>query len=298
MSAVGDSTCTSRRTLSTIASVVGSTSPPVLYGAGVSIDPATALADACARAGVEIRLLHDLSDLNVARRIFDEVWPADDTQMQPNVMRALTHAGGYCSAAFIGNEPVGAALGFIGRHREADGWEVHLHSHMAAVREDFRDRHIGTALKLHQRVWALEQGIPVIVWTFDPLVRRNARLNLLKLGVEVRGFEPDFYGEMSDGINSGDPTDRLFAWWVVDSALADAAANGALEPIRADVIAAHPQCRVIELPDDIVALREVDPAAAREWRLRLRHELVDAFAEGLAITGITEDGGYVLWRSA
>jgi predicted GNAT superfamily acetyltransferase len=169
---------------------------------------------------------------------------------------------------------------------------------MAAVRDGFRDRHIGTALKLHQRVWALAEGIPVIVWTFDPLVRRNARLNLLKLGVEVRGFEPDFYGAMSDGINSGDPTDRLFAWWVVDSPLADAAANGVLAPVRADDIAANPQWRVIALPDDIVALREVDPAAAREWRLRLRHELIDAFAEGFAITGITEDGGYVLWRSA
>ena len=270
----------------------------MLYGAGVSTDPATALANACARAGVEIRLLHDLSELNIARRIFDEVWPADDTQMQPNVMRALMHAGGYCSAAFAGDEPVGAALGFIGRHLEADGWEVHLHSHMAAVREGFRDRHIGTALKLHQRVWARAQGIPVIVWTFDPLVRRNARRNLLKLGVEVRGFEPDFYGAMSDGINTGDPTDRLFAWWVVDSALADAAAGGTLEPIRPEVIASHPDWRVIELPEDIVALREADPVAAREWRLRLRRELVDAFDDGFAIAGITEDGGYVLWRSA
>ena len=270
----------------------------MLYGAGVSIDPTTALANACDRAGVEIRLLHDLSELNVARRIFDEVWPADDTQVQPNVMRALTHAGGYCSVAFAGDEPVGAALGCIGRHREPQGWEVHLHSHMAAVREGFRDRHIGTALKLHQRVWALEQEIPVIVWTFDPLVRRNARLNLLKLGVEVRGFEPDFYGAMSDGINRGDPTDRLFAWWVVDSPRADAAADGALEPIAADVIAAHPDWRVIELPEDIVALREVDPDAAQAWRLRLRQALVDAFDEGFGIAGITEDGGYVLWRSA
>ena len=45
-----------------------------------------------------------------------------------------------------------------------------------------------------------------IVWTFDPLVRRNARLNLIKLGADVDGFEVDFYGNMDDGINSGDPT--------------------------------------------------------------------------------------------
>lgn len=272
----------------------------MLYGAGVPIDPATALANACASAGVEIRSLHDLSELDDARRVFDEVWPSrtGDTQIQPNLLRALMHAGGYCAAAYADGELVGAAAGFVGRHHDADGWHVHLHSHMAAVRTELRDRGIGTALKLHQRVWARAQGIPVVTWTFDPLVRRNARLNLLKLGVEVRGFEPDFYGSMDDGINSGDPTDRLFAWWEVDSARADAAANGELEPIRPEVIAEHPDWRVIELPDDIVAVREADPQAARDWRLRLRHQLISAFDDGYGIAGVSVDGGYVLWRSA
>ena len=247
-----------------------------------------------ARAGVEIRTTDD-SDLDEAREIFDLVWPSDGgSQVQPNLLRALLHAGGYCSVARMDGHPVAAAIGFIGRHRTSTGWEEHLHSHMAAVVEDLRDRHIGTAIKLHQRVWARKQGIPIVTWTFDPLVRRNARLNIVKLGVEVREFVPDFYGPMDDGINAGDPTDRLFAWWVVDSALADRAARGEIVPIASTEIDDHPDWRVIDLPEDIVALRATDPSAARDWRLRVREEIQDAYAAGLSVIGVTEESGYVL----
>ena len=34
-------------------------------------------------------------------------------------------------------------------------------------------------------------------WTYDPLIRRNARLNLVRLGAEVVAFLPDFYGELA-----------------------------------------------------------------------------------------------------
>ena len=134
---------------------------------------------------------------------------------------------------------------------------------MAAVLDPYRDQHIGTALKMHQRVWALEQGIDTIVWTFDPLVRRNARVNLLKLGVDVDGFEVDFYGSMDDGINSGDPTDRLFAWWHLDSPRVFSASMGQLVPVDPiDLVVSGRDAIEIELPEDIVALRATDPVAA------------------------------------
>ena len=78
---------------------------------------------------------------------------------------------------------------------------------MAAVLPEYRDQHIGSALKMHQRAWALGCGIDTVVWTFDPLVRRNAFVNLVKLGADVEGFEVDFYGSMDDAINVDDPTD-------------------------------------------------------------------------------------------
>jgi predicted GNAT superfamily acetyltransferase len=252
------------------------------------------------RADVRVVALSDLSELDEARRVFDAVWPSRQgaTQIQSNLLRALVHAGGCASAAYRGDVLVGAALAFVGRHRErvTGAWHPHLHSHMAAVLEPYRNQHVGSALKMHQRFWALEQDIDTIVWTFDPLVRRNAVLNLVKLGVDVEGFEIDFYGSMDDEINAGDPTDRLFAWWRLDSQRAAAAAAGRLGRLDPVALARSGRdVREVVLPDDIVALRAADPEAALRWRLAVRDALVDGFAQGYAIVGVSDDG-YVMER--
>ena len=151
---------------------------------------------------------------------------------------------------------------------------------------------------MHQRAWALGEGIDTIVWTFDPLVRRNARLNLLKLGVDVDGFEPDFYGQMDDGINTGDPTDRLFAWWRLDSDRVRAALADGIDELDVPTLtAAGHDVREVVLPDDIVALRQRDPVGAREWRLRLRGDLEASFTAGYRIIGVSTTGGYVMERT-
>lgn len=253
------------------------------------------------RAGIRISTLESLTELDDARGIFDAVWPSISgaTQVQANLSKAIVHAGGYCAAAYLDDQPIGAALGFIGRHRGADGlWHTHLHSHVAAVLDGFRDRHIGAALKIHQRWWALDQGIETIMWSFDPLVRRNARLNLIKLGTDVRGYEINFYGEMDDAINAGDPSDRMFAWWEVGSQQAVTAAEGKLVPIDVQERRAHgADIREIVVPGDIVELRSVDRSAANRWRLSVRDEFLAAFGSGFHITGVSTSGNYVLERS-
>jgi predicted GNAT superfamily acetyltransferase len=253
------------------------------------------------RAHVQIRSLNDLSELDDARSVFDTVWPSlgGSSQIQSNLLRALIHAGGYASASYRDGEPIGAAFAAVGRHRTAPGWHTHLHSHMAAVLEPYRDQHIGAALKMHQRVWALDRDIDTIVWTFDPLVRRNAVLNLIKLGVDVEGFEVNFYGFMDDEINAGDPSDRLFAWWRLATPRVAAAMRGELR--RIDVAALKAGDRdvlEVELPADIVAVRTSDPEEAARWRLRVREALLSAFEAGYAITGVSASGGYVLERTA
>ncbi len=169
---------------------------------------------------------------------------------------------------------------------------------MAAVLTTHRDHHVGSALKMHQRVWALEHGIDTIVWTFDPLVRRNAVLNLVKLGVDVEGFEVNFYGEMDDEINTGDPTDRLFAWWRLGSPRAIAASMGRIErldPIehdrRAAATSSRSSCPTTSWPSG----RE-SPEAAAQWRIAVREALLAAFADGFRIIGVSGAGGYVLER--
>jgi predicted GNAT superfamily acetyltransferase len=244
------------------------------------------------RAGIEVRTAIDRVDLNAARAVFDEVWPSSATQIQSNLMHAIVHAGGYCGIALQGDHVVAAAMGVLGRHRDsAAGWRVHLHSHMAAVLAEYRDRHIGSALKVHQRLWAIEHDVPVVTWTFDPLVRRNAYVNLIKLGTEIRGYAADFYGPMDDGINAGDPTDRMFAWWEVNSPRAEAAAAGELHRH-----VPKPGQREVAIPDDIIEIRRTDPAEALRWRLRVREQMMSALDAGFQVVGLSADSAYLLDR--
>ena len=70
---------------------------------------------------------------------------------------------------------VGASAGFFTAPPDAV-----LHSHITGVAPG-QHRGIGFPLKVHQQAWALACGVPEVVWTFDPLVARNAWFNLAKL---------------------------------------------------------------------------------------------------------------------
>jgi predicted GNAT superfamily acetyltransferase len=210
---------------------------------------------------------------------------------------------------------VGAAMALLGRHRDESGqWRDHLHSHMAAAVPGAADRGIGTALKLHQRSWALEQGLRTVVWTFDPLVRRNARLNLTKLGAVGVEYLPDFYGDMPDEVNHGDPSDRLLVRWELDSdRVAAAAAGGNTAATTAALLAAGAvvglttdavgrpvvtrhsgAVTLVAAPADISALRRSDRSAASAWRQALRAALHEPVAAGATVVGLTTEGDYVV----
>lgn len=277
--------------------------PRIAYRVHVRVDPELivsaeqAVARACERSGVEVHLAQSPSELHLVREVCDAVWPAvsGSTQLQPNLLKAITYSGGYASIALADGEPVGAAVALPGRHRDATtGWIEVLHSHMAGVVSGARDRGIGTALKQHQRLWALQQQLPVISWTFDPLVRRNAVFNLRNLGVEVARYEVNFYGAMDDELNHGDETDRLLAWWPVASARAVRAAIHPLPAINTTVADLGSTCQIIEIPEDIVGLRQANPSEAMEWRLRVRREFQKALTNHEQVLGVDDCGNYVL----
>ena len=106
------------------------------------------------------------------------------------LLRALGHTGGYVAGAFSDNRMVGGSLGFLGRHHG----ELVLHSHVTGILPGVRKTGLGRQMKLHQREWAAEQGLDTIIWTFDPLVRRNAWFNIGVLGARVDAYLVDFYG--------------------------------------------------------------------------------------------------------
>lgn len=268
---------------------------------------------AAAVAGVEIRLLNDLAGQTLARGLFDQVWSTEgETQVTSNLMQALVHNGSYVSGAFIGSRFVAAGFAFPGRDEHG---HLRLHSHMAAVLADVRDRRIGTAIKWHQRAWAIEAGYDTITWTFDPLVRRNARLNLLKLGVYVSDYYQNFYGGMADALNAGDATDRVMARWELLSprTVQAAALTNGLDPnpipsqaflaltVENDEPVIHhaagrSDALVVSLPPDIIEIRTKDPQKAFRWRIAVRSVLAPALEAGMEITGFTSEGAYLIER--
>ena len=258
-------------------------------------------ARAAARARVTVRLLESLAELQAADRLLRSVWGAgpEEPPLALDVMRALSHTGGYVAGAFDGVELVGVAAGFRTAH--GDG----LHSHVAGVVPGRHGQGIGRAMKTHQREWATALGLSEISWTYDPLVRRNAFFNLARLGAVATGYLTDFYGAMADEINRGDESDRLFVSWPVRPAATPAPAQvpeGAVSvlEVAADGTAAQRESaeRVLTCatPPDIEGLRRTDPSAARGWRLALREVLAGSMDAGYRVAGITADGRYLLIR--
>lgn len=272
---------------------------------------AQADADAAAQAsGVSVRELTLASEHLAAERLLSVVWsaPPDQPPLPAHVTRTLSLIGGYAAAAYGSDgELLGAAAGFLTAQTPELG-PAHLHSHIAGVALSARARHVGFALKLHQRAWALARGIERITWTFDPLVARNAYFNLAKLGARAVRYLPDFYGDMSDGINTGQGSDRLLADWQLRRPVFSAHRpdpggrppdgcwvlrpddRGA--PLRADP--APGESVACAIPADIERMRQDNPRLSLAWRRAIREVLAGAMAEGYHITGFARSGWYLL----
>ena len=202
------------------------------------------------------------------------------TEITPNLLQAMIHSGAYLSGAFIDGECVGAAFAF-----PATTGGLHLHSHMTAVLDKFRDKGIGHALKVDQYKWAKQNNYKEITWTFDPLVARNARLNILKLGVDISAYYPNFYGDMPDELNAGDESDRVMASLRV---------VGDVPTPRTAISAPDKSAVLIAIPSDIVAIRGKDLAENLRWRRSVRDEFVGVLARGGKVIGFSENNEYVV----
>ena len=238
----------------------------------------------------EVTLLHRPEHLRPVAALLAELWGS--TTVHPELLRALAHAGGYVAGARRSGELVGASVGFLAD----DGGRPSLRSHVTGVAESAQGEGVGLALKRHQRDWALGRGLRTITWTFDPFVRRNAWFNLMRLGVDVIAWMPDFYGSVGDRQSLGAPSDRVLARWVLDGPRARAALSGPLPEPAAGAVAGDGR-RCLEVPVDIVALRRTQADAAHDWQQKLRRRLGGAMAEGWRPVAITRAGCYQLERT-
>ncbi len=271
-------------------------------------DAADAARRAAHLAGVDIRVLESLSELDGCSRLIEHIWDDGEPKAPTTLLRALSHAGSFVAGAFSGDELVGVSFGFYG----LDDSEVHLHSHITGVDPALQSRSIGFALKQFQRSWALEHGVSTIQWTADPLVRGNAYFNLVKLGATIVGYHDDFYGPLRDRLNAGGESDRVVVRWeLLAERSLRAAGRRVAEPalgegsviLRADDgggPAIEPDGRGgtlhARLPTDIVKLREERPECARAWRRAARDTIGRSLVDGYRAETITRDGWLVLTR--
>lgn len=272
------------------------------------IDEAETIARSVAdRVGLRVVELHDNAEHAAAGELLRQVWGAEsaDSLVNASMMRAFVHSGNYVAGAYADDgRLVGVAVAFRG--------EGHLHSHIAGVLPGRQGGGAGYALKQHQRAWSLCHGIDVVTWTFDPLIRRNAVFNLRKLGANATEYLLDFYGELDDGVNTGEATDRLYIEWRLNSPAAVAAARGtphevdpagALtllgcadeKPVPGEVLLDGSPV-LVTIPPDIESLRTRDAELAATWRYALRDALTGALDHGYEIIGISSDGSYLLRR--
>jgi predicted GNAT superfamily acetyltransferase len=218
---------------------------------------------------------------DLGRKIFDITWTMDaGTEITPNLLQAMVHSGAYLSGAFIDNKIVGAAFAF-----PATNGGLHLHSHMTAVLPEFRDKGVGYALKIDQWNWAKKKSYSHLSWTFDPLVRRNAKLNIAKLGVDISAYFPNFYGDMPDALNAGDESDRLMVSWRTEID-APKARELITKPETSDVL--------IEIPEDIVAIRSKNQSESMKWRRQVRKQFTAAFEKNGKVIGFSANNEYVV----
>jgi predicted GNAT superfamily acetyltransferase len=255
--------------------------------------------------GTVIRELASHDERFEAVRIQDETWGPTFTERVPSaILLVAQKTGGVCAGAF---SPDGRLLGFVfGMTGIRDGHLIHW-SDMLAVRAEAQGQHLGEALKHYQRDRCREAGIETMYWTFDPLVARNAHLNLNRLGASIEEFVPDMYGAHTSSPLHAFGTDRFVAAWNMQAALvplpsepsllagapvvADAGAKAeAVSPALPDVPAV-----AVRIPADYHALLGVDAERAHAWRKATRRAFQHYFSRGYRVTAFVTGSGHATY---
>jgi len=243
-----------------------------------------------------IRPCCGFDELEACVRLQIETWGYDESDVIPRkAFRVAQRIGGQVFGAFdtdIPGSPLeggpDSTVGFLFslpgvKVAKPEPWP-YLHSHMLAVKGSYRNRGLGTKLKLEQRKEALSRGIRHIEWTFDPLEIKNAFLNIHKLGAIARSYEADFYGVSSSRLQGGLPTDRLVAEWELDSPRVKAILSG--RPTG--------ECKVedrIMVPASIYEWKATEAGRDRALAVQLenRRRFQLAFSQGLATLSFVRD---------
>ena len=272
-----------------------------------------------------IRLLESPEDMTLVEELQRAVWPDSETDVVPaHMLITATHNGGFVIGAFLEDELIGFVFGFPGLEFTPDGPRPKHCSHMLGIKLGQRDSGVGFALKRAQWQMVRRQGIDHITWTYDPLLSRNAHLNIAKLGAVCNTYRRSEYGDMRDGLNAGLPSDRFQVdWWVntnrVDRRLGKRArkllkledfSKAELQPLYTPLTGTSNLLQppehfspleghllLAEIPSNFNAIKSEDFPLSRDWRFFSREVFETAFDAGYIVTDFIYENGrsfYVL----
>jgi predicted GNAT superfamily acetyltransferase len=271
-------------------------------------------------AGITIRRARSIADYRACQEAQKRAWEiSEEGYLIPvaTMVGANLHGGLVLGAFLPGGEAVAMSFAFLGR---IEG-RLCLYSQLTGVVPEHQSHGLGYQIKLFQREVARAEGIERIVWAFDPLQAGNAHFNLTRLGAHAARYVANMYGERTDRLNAGVPTDRLIAEWDVAAAppgplsfdsvsalprlieLTTAQSHGlvpaGLRPISWDD---NPRF-LLEIPADITALRREAPALAESWRSLVGQAFQQSFERSYRAVHFVRDdsaasrrGFYVLER--
>ncbi|MFI5177236.1 MAG: GNAT family N-acetyltransferase [Vicinamibacterales bacterium] len=264
--------------------------------------------------------IRDLTDLAACRdvvRLQEAVWGRDSEIVPASVLFVSAKRGGILIGAFDEAALVGFVWSLPGVR---DGAPTHW-SHMLGVLPEARGRGLGYDLKRAQRDRALEAGVDLIEWTFDPLQAPNAHLNISTLGATSATYLVNAYGEMTGPLHRGTPTDRLIAeWWIRTPHVERRLARRGPVVRSAEVLDApvalgvHPggdwpvpvprqhdlgaRRLLLQIPPRFTELQASAPDVALAWRLATRETFTSHFARDYRVVDFLVDreggGSYLL----
>ena len=259
---------------------------------------------------INIRPVTTIAEMREVEELQKEVWGIPDIEVVPiSQLAAAVNAGGGLLGAFDNGKLVGFAYGFVSYEK---GQMAH-HSHMLAVKPEYRNDKLGEKLKRAQREFILQQGISLMSWTFDPLQSLNAYFNFDKLGVVSNQYFVNFYGDDAPSFLHQNGTDRLWVVWNLSQEKTSATTD--IEKVKRLVklvendipqifdLAAGDVQVAIEIPADINELQEQNSELAVEWRMATRKAFTEAINADFSVEnfyrtkrGERQTGVYLLSR--
>jgi predicted GNAT superfamily acetyltransferase len=250
--------------------------------------------------GYTIRSFETIDEFRECVDLQEETWGQGFSErVPPAILKVSQILGGVSAGAYAAD---GDLVGFVFGMTGLRGGEIVHWSDMLAVREEARDSGLGTKLKAYQRDRVMELGVKRMHWTFDPLQSRNAYLNFAKLGIVVREYARDMYGQTDSPLHRGIGTDRMIPLWLLEServtrrlegtevfTISDVDSipyalrgNGSSEdPAPLDPVLNIDSDRLlVSIPSDVAGMLDRSAELALEWRLATRTVFTHYLAAG------------------